>query len=95
MKDVDVSGFQQNTFFVCTRFLRKEHVTASHFGWTCCFQDKNFFDTTSVHDGVIKVLTFAIKKIFKKSESFKIYLMPTVKYYPLKLLTQLWHYTRS
>ena len=63
MKDVDVSGFQQNIFFVCTHFLRNEHVIVSHFGWTCCFQDKVFFDSTSVHDGVIEVLTFAIKKI--------------------------------
>ena len=61
MKNVDVSSFQQNIFFVCTRFLRKKHVIALHFGWTCCFQDNDFFNTTSVHDGVIEVHMFAIK----------------------------------
>ena len=51
---------------------------------------KDFFNSTSVHDRVIEVLTFATKEKFKKSESFKIYLMPTVKYYPLKPFAQLW-----
>ena len=48
-----------------------------HFRWTCCFQDKDFFETTSVDDGVIKVFAFAIKKIFQKAESVKIYKIPT------------------
>ena len=43
-------------------FSGKKHVIVSHFGWTCCFQDKHFFGTTSVHDGVIEELMFANKK---------------------------------
>ena len=62
MKDVNVLGFQQTNFFVCTCFSPGNYVIASHFGWTCCFQDKHLFDTTSVDDGVIKVLTFVIKR---------------------------------
>ena len=77
MKDVDVSGFQQNSFLFPLIFSRKRHVIALHVGWTCCFQDKDFFDTTFVHDGIIEVLTFAIIKNIKKLENFKIYLMPT------------------
>ena len=50
--------------------FRKKHVIVSHFGWTCCFQDKDFFDTTSVHDGIIVVLPFAIKKNIKKIRKF-------------------------
>ena len=65
MKDVDVLGFQQNNFLFAFVFSQKKYVIAPHFGWTCCFQDKNYLDTTSVHDGIIEVLTLAIKKNIK------------------------------
>ena len=58
-------------------FSKKRHVIALHFGWTCCFKDKDFFDTTSVHNGIFEVLKFAIKKNIKTLENFKIYLKPT------------------